>query len=230
VGTQIVERNYPITGETLGDLPRIFATGIEATDPDMIYGIFSGDPGDTAVGYGYLPGRTAIGYVYGEAFRHEVGHNAGGSHCHEVGGSYNHGYNNSKSSTAQCGNTHPYYSTPAVNDAYGLPLGNAATADMARVWRENADRLSSYAHFPKAPTNFHGEGLNGDTVAFIWNPSPRAVRYEIWRSFTKIGESTTVNFIAYNVPTGRQRHHVVAVYSDNTKSPRSDYIWVGPRE
>jgi len=145
VGTQVVEQNYPIAGSTLDDLPRIFNEGIRISEPDMIYGIFSGHPGDTAVGWAFVGGRAAIGNVYGEAFRHEVGHNAGGGHCHEPGGGYNFGFNNGKSSTAQCGNESPYYSTPSVRDQHGLPLGDAATADMARVWRENAQRLSSYA-------------------------------------------------------------------------------------
>lgn len=47
------------------------------------------------------------------------------------------------------GNRQAYYSNPNVKDEHGLPRGNAVTADTARVWRENAQRLSSYA--PPSP-------------------------------------------------------------------------------
>ncbi|MNQ69892.1 hypothetical protein D3C85_845100 [compost metagenome] len=151
VGVQVVENNYSITpgnNQTLGRLPEIFSEGMKTFEPDMVYGVFSGHPEDSAVGWAYAPGRFAIGYVYGEAFRHEVGHNAGGLHCQHDGGGivpYGYGFANGNTFTAQCGNSSPYYSTPDVRDAHGLLIGNTATADMARVWRENAARLSSYA-------------------------------------------------------------------------------------
>jgi hypothetical protein len=148
VGTQIVEQNYPMVPETLSRLKNIFAAGVAATDPDMVYGGFGGYPGDAVGGYGYMPGNLAIGYPILETFRHEVGHNVGGLHCKEDGEGapypYGYGYRNGKTSTSQCGGD-PYYSNPAVRDAYGLPIGNLATADMARVWRENSERLSSYS-------------------------------------------------------------------------------------
>lgn len=78
VGVQIVESNYPITPDTLARLPEVFSEGMRVYEPDLLYGIFSGHPEDSSVGWAYVPGRTAIGYIYGEAFRHEVGHNAGG--------------------------------------------------------------------------------------------------------------------------------------------------------
>jgi hypothetical protein len=151
VGVQVVENNYSITpgnNQTLGRLPEIFSEGMKTFEPDMVYGVFSGHPDDSAGGWAYTPGRFAIGNVYGEAFRHEVGHNAGGIHCQHDGGGiipYGYGFANGKTFTAQCGNANPYYSTPAVRDAHGLPIGNAATADMARVWRENAERMSIYS-------------------------------------------------------------------------------------
>ncbi|PRG18084.1 hypothetical protein C6Q35_27745 [Burkholderia multivorans] len=92
-------------------------------------------PGHTSVNLWYLP----------TAFRHELGHNVGGSHCNTGGANdYRFGYNNGKSKTFLCGNTVPYYSNPAVTDSDGLPLGNARTADMARLWREQADRMMNY--------------------------------------------------------------------------------------
>lgn len=170
-GVQIVEHNYPIHPETLNQLPEKFSAGMQTFDPDMLYGIFSGHPDDNAVGWAWVTGRVAIGHVYGEAFRHEIGHNAGGGHCHEPGGSYNHGFTNGKTFTAQCGNDSPFYSTPGVRDAHGLLIGDAATADMARVWRENAARLSSYT---TPPFNSYRTTLNikgGSTTTQVLNLS-----------------------------------------------------------
>jgi len=235
VGVQVVAQNYPITPEILANLPQIFSAGMQTFDPDMLYGIFSGHPDDSAVGWGYQPGRTAIGLVYGEAFRHEVGHNAGGGHCHESGGSYNYGFNNGKSSTAQCGNGSPYYSTPAVRDQYGLPLGNAATADMARVWRENAERLSSYAPpvVIPAPTEFKKIGSTSSSITFSWKSSSEAVRYEIYKirpgtpSQTKIGDSTGLVFTA-NYIAGEWMFFVKAVSSLGMVSKPSNIIVESP--
>jgi len=155
IGVQIFEQEYPITPDTLYNLEQILSAGVSAFNPDMIYGVLAGHAGDTAVGYGYMPGRAAIGWVLGESFRHEVGHNAGGGHCPDGGAPvpYGYGFSNGRTWTAQCGNINPYYSTPAVRDSYGLLIGDAATADMARVWRENAQRLSSHT-----PT-FDGERM-----------------------------------------------------------------------
>jgi hypothetical protein len=79
-----------------------------------------------------------------DAFRHEIGHNAGGGHCSGDGSSsygsisYGFGYNNGNWSTHMCGNSVNFYSTPNVNDNLGNPIGNATTADMARLWNERA--------------------------------------------------------------------------------------------
>ncbi|MEJ8864748.1 hypothetical protein [Pseudomonas jessenii] len=148
VGVQVIEQNYPILGDTLDKIPTLFSDGISAFEPDMVYGVFGAHPDGNAGGYGWMPGRFAIGLNSVEVFRHEVGHNAGGSHCQHDGGGivpYGYGFANGNTFTAQCGNSSPYYSTPDVRDAHGLLIGNTATADMARVWRENAARLSSYA-------------------------------------------------------------------------------------
>jgi hypothetical protein len=111
-----------------------------STDVSAAYSVV-GDAGGRA----YAPGYTSVNnWAQPAAFRHEVGHNAGGIHCNDNPSKYNFGYNNGKSSTYLCGNKVPYYSTPAINDAHGLPLGNAQTADMARVWRENTNRLTGY--------------------------------------------------------------------------------------
>ncbi|EPJ93664.1 hypothetical protein [Pseudomonas sp. CFII68] len=111
-----------------------------STDVSAAYSVAAG-----AGGIAFAPGYTSVSnWVQPAAFRHEVGHNAGGGDCNNNPSNYNFGYNNGKSSTYLCGNKVPYYSTPAVKDTHGLPLGNAQTADMARVWRENAARMSGY--------------------------------------------------------------------------------------
>jgi hypothetical protein len=155
VGTQVIENNYPVAGGTLSQLGTIFASGISAFEPDLVYGFFSGHPDDTAAGWAYIGGRNGIGRSHSfTAFRHEIGHNAGSSHCNDNNtNDYRFGYNNGKTATIMCGNSTPYYSTPALTDEHGLPRGNAVTADTARVWRESAQRLSSYA-----PT-FDGERM-----------------------------------------------------------------------
>ena len=98
-------------------------------------------------GMAYVPGYSSVnGIHYPTAFRHEFGHNVGGSHCHpDAGDHYRHGHKTADGAhTHLCGNNVPYYSTPLVTLS-DHPLGNAATADMARLWREQADRLSSYS-------------------------------------------------------------------------------------
>lgn len=98
-------------------------------------------------GMAYVPGYSSVnGIHYPMAFRHEIGHNVGGSHCYpDAGNNYRHGHQTADGAhTHLCGNNVPYYSSPLVTlDDH--PLGNAATADMARLWREQADRLSSYS-------------------------------------------------------------------------------------
>ena len=80
------------------------------------------------------------------AFRHEVGHNAGGYHCYTGELKYYfHGYQTANGAhTFMCGNNVPYYSNPQVMYD-GQALGDPTTADMARVWRESASRLSNYS-------------------------------------------------------------------------------------
>lgn len=148
VGVQVVEQNYPIVGDGPPKVPVIFSEAMKVFKPDMLYAVFSGHPDDDSSGRAYMPGRFAMGHPEAFIFRHELGHNAGGMHCPSEPGSpvrHGHGYNNGKSNTAQCGEEGVYYSTPTVIDQFGLPRGDATTADMARVWRDNAWRLSSYA-------------------------------------------------------------------------------------
>lgn len=224
VGVQVVEEDYPPTRETLNQLPRIFSVGIEKNNPDLVYGVFSGP----VAGYGYMPGNFAVGHVYGEFFRHEVGHNAGGLHCQRDGGGvvpYGYGYENGKTFTAQCGNGHPYYSTPNVRDAHGLPIGNAATADMARVWRENAARLSSYT--VSIPQNLRKTGSTITTVTFSWDPSSDAARYDVYRNVlngsevVKVAEVTGLTYVA-STTSNRTIYYVKAVNAQGAESRMSN--------
>ncbi|OOG86868.1 hypothetical protein B0E42_09970 [Pseudomonas sp. A25(2017)] len=137
---------FDVTHDTSDPGLRAWQTMLEpyrtlySTDVSAAYSV-EGDAGGRAL----LSGYTSVNnWELPAAFRHEVGHNAGGQHCNDNPSKYNFGYNNGKSRTYLCGNQVPYYSTPAINDAHGLPLGNAQTADMARVWRENTARLTGY--------------------------------------------------------------------------------------
>ncbi|OLF52136.1 discoidin domain-containing protein [Pseudomonas chlororaphis] len=146
VGTQVVRDDLAITGGNLAQLGTLFANGIKQYSPDLVASFVRGVPGqDTAVGWAYTNGRYSINYINGPTvFRHEVAHNIGGSHCSD-GKSYRFGYNNGRVGTILCGNQVPFYSNPDVKDSRGVPLGDAQTANMARVWRENAAKISAYA-------------------------------------------------------------------------------------
>ncbi len=146
VGTQVVAEDYPITTGTLSQVSRVYAQGMRQYSPDVVASFIMGTPGvDTAVGWGYLPGRYSINYINSSTtFRHELAHNIGGNHCSD-GSSYRFGYNNGRVGTILCGNHVGYYSNPDIKDNQGVPLGDARTANMARVWRENAARMSAYS-------------------------------------------------------------------------------------
>lgn len=231
VGVQIVEQSYPVNRKTFYALPQIFSAGIATYKPDLIYGMVGGHPDDQFGGLAVVRGRHAIGWVYGEAFRHEIGHNAGGAHCAINGGApvpYGYGHSNGKTSTAQCGNENPYYSTPAVRDAYGLLIGDATNADMARVWRENAARLSTYTIAPiSTPENFRKTASTVFTVTFSWDPSPDAVRYEIYytspttQNPVKTGEATDLSYTA-NTTSNRTIYYAKAVSPNGDVSELSN--------
>lgn len=149
-GIQVIDTDHPITtgkDGTLQKVPTLFADGMKRYSPDLVAGFFNGGTGGgTAEGWGFVPGRYSIQHVRSpKAFRHEIAHNVGGSHCNSGQNSYKFGYNNGKSRSALCGNSSDYYSTPLLTDAHGLPRGNAQTADMARLWRERAPAMSAHA-------------------------------------------------------------------------------------
>lgn len=150
VGIQILKQDYGVTTETLGKISTLFSTGITQYGADMVAGFFYPASGSTGGGWGYAPGRYNINRaVQPTAFRHELGHNAGGNHCNTSGTeNYRFGYerivNNRGRSTFLCGNNTSFYSTPLVLDEDGHPRGDAKTADMARQWREYAPVMSSH--------------------------------------------------------------------------------------
>ncbi|NWA23489.1 hypothetical protein HX866_01155 [Pseudomonas gingeri] len=141
LGIDIVEEDFPMTRESLSELSSLFGPAAQLIGADMIAGFSRGGGGFASLG-----GRYSLqGVDSPTAFRHEIGHNVGGNHCNTGGSNdYKFGYSNGTSSTFLCGNSAPYYSTPLISDSSGKPLGNATTADMARLWREQAAKMSSY--------------------------------------------------------------------------------------
>ncbi|TDF85222.1 hypothetical protein [Pseudomonas sp. H9] len=153
-GTRVGVNDYAVIGENLSELDAELAPLHPVYHHDLNVGFSENSP---MVGVAEVRGNTSLNSIYSiSAFRHEVGHNAGGSHCNEDGSdNYRFGYNDGKDiATALCHNDVPYYSNPHVS-LNGKPVGDARTADMARVWREEAGRLSGY-----------GPTFNGDRLIF----------------------------------------------------------------
>ncbi|WP_347901088.1 hypothetical protein [Pseudomonas purpurea] len=243
VGIQVVEQEYLLTEETLERLTSIFAEGIKKSEPDLVFGFFPlkvGNIPGQAGGWAHMPGRIAIGSVANSTiFRHEIGHNAGGDHCNDEGvADYHFGYHNGSSGELMCQKgSAPVYSNPQLKDASGRPWGNAVTADMARVWRENAERLSSYSHVVLgAPKNFRFVAASLKSIHFRWDSTPRAVRYEMWGRDRvslepkRFGTSNTTDGFVHNPPSGLNPYHVVAIYFDGTESPESNVVQAKPHE
>lgn len=146
VGIQVIEENLPVTGSTLKQVAKLFAEGTKEYGADLVAVYFNAPSGNSVAGVAYVGGRYSVQQVrHPAAFRHEIAHNVGGSHCNNGKNSYKFGYSNGKSRTSLCGNKVAYYSTPLLSDEHGLPLGDSAKADMARLWREQAAKMSSYA-------------------------------------------------------------------------------------
>ncbi len=146
VGTGIDSHNPGVVTSVLSDFYTWFADDITRTAPDFVASIQvpTGAAGE-AGGWAGVGGYSSVNSIYSSAavFRHEIGHNIGSNHCTPGILPYAAGYDNGNSRTHMCGNSVNFYSTPLVNDNLGLPLGNASTADNARVWRERAATVSS---------------------------------------------------------------------------------------
>lgn len=147
VGTQVIPNDYPITTPVLADLKNLFAEGMRKYSPDLITAFTVGTHGvDTAAGWAYLNGRYSLNAISASsAFRHELAHNVGGDHCTNGSNNYRFGHNNGRVGSILCGNHVGYFSNPDIKDHLGVPMGDAKTANMARVWRENAAKISAYA-------------------------------------------------------------------------------------
>ncbi|GGD69380.1 hypothetical protein GCM10011514_36860 [Emticicia aquatilis] len=146
VGTGIDSHNPGIVTSVLSDVYTWFADEIALTAPDFVASIqVPTGAVNEAGGWAGVGGYSSVNSIDGAAavFRHEIGHNIGSSHCTPGILPYAAGYDNGNSRTHMCGNSVNFYSTPLVVDNLNLPLGNASTADNARVWRERAATVSS---------------------------------------------------------------------------------------
>jgi GEVED domain/Secretion system C-terminal sorting domain len=146
VGTGTTPNNPGIITSVLTDCKTWFAEQIETLAPDAIavFLIPTGAAGEKG-GWGNTGGSSLAsvnGAGYPNAFRHEFGHNAGGSHCFPDNNSYKNGHSNGNWQTHLCGNNVNFYSNPSINDNLGNPIGNAAQADMARTFRERASEMA----------------------------------------------------------------------------------------
>jgi hypothetical protein len=142
VGTGTTVHNPGIVTSVLTDCYTWFAAEIEELGVDLV-GVAqmpTGAPNEQG-GWGGIGGYSnVIRATLTSAFRHEVGHNAGGGHCPPGNGlfPYAHGYDNGNWKTHLCGNSVNYYSNPDVLDNQGNPIGQPDSADMARTWTERA--------------------------------------------------------------------------------------------
>ena len=146
VGTAISEHNPGVVTSVLGDVYDWFEDEIALTGADYVASIQvpTGGPSE-AGGWAGVGGYSSVNSINNAAgvFRHELGHNVGSSHCTPGILPYASGFDNGNVKTHMCGNNINFYSTPLVNDEMGIPIGDAATADNARVWRERAPIVSA---------------------------------------------------------------------------------------
>lgn len=147
VGVGTSPENPGVITSTLDDGKRWFADEIETYQPDLI-GLVQMPTGADGSAGGWAPvggDISVIGAPWPSAFRHEVGHNAGGIHCKGANDSgYHFGYSPEPGlGTIQCGNNMSYYSTPLIRDPQGRILGTDHANDMARVWRERMAAMSA---------------------------------------------------------------------------------------
>lgn len=140
-GIRVVDESIPVSAQ---GLERWFSE-LTMRSPQYNAGLSVGfSVGGHSWGNAHFPGQTSVVSINSStAFRHVVGHNLGGSHCFPEGGRHHkHGYDAGGGfTTILCGNGKAYYSTPDVT-VDGKSIGNPGTANMARLWREEARRLS----------------------------------------------------------------------------------------
>lgn len=139
-GVSTTPIDYEISSTSLAMLESLFPNHAKADLIASFVGTWNG-----INGIAYRNGRLSMTHVATTStFAHEIGHNIGGIHCPE-GNGYHFGYFTGEYSSLLCrkGSWFLSYSNPAKRAPDGVPLGDPATADMARVWRENAPGKSS---------------------------------------------------------------------------------------
>lgn len=190
VGTGSTPNHQGMASEVLSKLKDWFADDIAKYSPDVVVGFMRWEEGfeNQATGWGYVNGYYNINDILSaNAFRHELGHNIGGVHCND-GNGYHFGYNNGMTKTHQCGNNINYYSNPEVTDMHGLVVGHESTANMARVWREQAAEHSS---FRPAVVPFEGE-----LPSVLLHQSSISVQAGNWKHFAIDIDQDVNRFVA----------------------------------
>lgn len=147
IGTGTTPMDGGVTTSFLSMVDSVFGVEAWAIGADLIGIVATNQNGeDEAGGWAYVPGyvQVVLSGLTG-AWRHELGHNAGASHCQPEGGgitAYAYGHSPGEGlSTHMCGNATNFYSTPWVENE-GFVIGSQETADMARLWHERAVAMS----------------------------------------------------------------------------------------
>ena len=141
VNVAVRDNHVGVHSPALTTNPLLYATDMAEVGADMIADFQSGNSNadNNFGGWASTGGFSSISYISSSTiFRHEYGHNMGSAHCSPSSiRPYAAGYGNGTDSTIMCGNGVPYFSNPDIDLGNG-PLGDAATADNARLTREFA--------------------------------------------------------------------------------------------
>lgn len=166
VGTGINPENPGVVTSVLGNVYTWYADEIATTGADFVASVQVPTGGHKeAGGWAGVGGYSSVNSINSTmaVFRHEMGHNFGSSHCTGGVAVYAAGHSHivyddqdrqvAKYSTHMCGNNLNYYSNTRVtyNDPdhagepahENIPLGDAATADNARLIEERAALMSN---------------------------------------------------------------------------------------
>lgn len=141
-GVSTTPTDYLIIESNLINLESIFPNHAKA---DLIAGFFASPP-QNAIGLAMRYGKLSMTHISTtDTFAHEIGHNVGGGHCNPGDDHYQYGHSTGKYGSMMCrqGSLVLAFSNPDKTAPDGQPLGNAATADMARTWRTLAPGKSS---------------------------------------------------------------------------------------
>ena len=141
VNVAVRDNHIGVHSPGLSTNPVLYATDMAEVGADMIADFQSGNSNadNNFGGWASTGGFSSISYISSSTiFRHEYGHNMGSAHCSPSSiRPYAAGYDNGTDKTIMCGNGVPYFSNPDIDLGNG-PLGDAATADNARLTREFA--------------------------------------------------------------------------------------------